>query len=99
MTASPRHPAVLPPTDNPATIAPALRAHCAPNQDRGGECQGYGLGDQTRLFRIFTGAVKILPTITFLHNGLQILLPNHPVLDRILDHGTDESTGHVGCTQ
>ena len=34
-----------------------------------------------------TGAVQVLPPVALLHDRLEILEPDHPVLHRVLDHG------------
>src|SRR5690606_22552842 len=40
--------------------------------------------------------VEVTPVRAVAHHGLQVLLPDHPVGDRVLDHRADDAAGDVG---
>src|SRR5216684_3040854 len=42
------------------------------------------------------GAVQVIPAVPLPDHRLQVLLPDGPILDRILDHRAGEPGGHVG---
>src|ERR1044071_5934240 len=46
-----------------------------------------------------TSPVQIFPAVPLLHHCLQVLAPDHAVLNRILDHGADQTGRHVPAVQ
>src|SRR5687768_6691530 len=44
---------------------------------------------------IAAGPVEVLPLRPVADHGLQVLLPDHPVLDGVLNHRPDEAGRHV----